>query len=1249
MNIIILMFYVGRSVFHFLMLLRIWFVICVYQSTLSSRRAAVLTFLSGLSNQELSPLLRLMMSPFQFVLQAFHTRTHDVHDVHHTHAHIHAHTDTHTGTHIHTYTYLPVSKQLGFLNLLEYIVKQLRSFASAHLETFLTVILFVFRKNTNKTTQTNKNNNNYSNNNSNNNNNDNHNNNNNNNDNNNNSDKNHTSASADITHKLSTDTGSVHTQALSSSVEAQDTNATTDKDACITTATVNNNNKSKVCMDKISPKKSRTVRQLVFKRMNQLFDCFPSQFTRTHTQTNSFLHAFLRIAEPQIRTMASLQTNNKRSALLDCIVTMIKHRDLLRAWAPMPKYMYILPSLFSCLSAAQVPEDVVKAVLTAVESLLSFVEECDSDSESVCDEHDAHHHRSELKMNIDGSHINSNGLWAKTLLQTHISALLTHIHTYLTNRVHLIKHTHTYAHVRYKARAHTRHGSAKSVMSLLPLRMLDLLCRVSPYTRNPHNAEQLFNVLIPFLHQPHSFRPETKHVRFSDNITHSNTQKLAQILQILTQLVHVMPEPHTRRCITFLSRQFYVLHSRKCRELLCLCFTQLAKRVASLTEVAHILTELHAVSAKRVGEYDFERRSRAYGMVREKYLHIWTNKQLLPVVYCALYQCTDADLGIRQDAAHCLSCFITGRMKDNNNNDNNNNNNNKNNKDTNNLHTRTHSTDQKTMQSDNNNNVKPINEGLLLSVVFPALKKGLKHSVEVIRHTFVELLSHMLKTHQQQHANTNTHTHVHTHAHTNMCTKSPLSVFGPLLNSNPDLDFFHNIAHIQIHRRTIALARIRSICEQYKQRIQQQEEEHVHTQTHTHTHIHTPSPTHEQRSQESDKHNEQHDAMHVGMKHPIAEHKSDNKSNTSSHSHQHSRQRPRVPAPPLHHTVITQVLIPLASHFIYNYKPLPSAHTQAAKNKPISRQSIKRAGAKHGLLDEAVNCIGWVSYLLPWNAYYQLLLSFLAQVSRKAHIERILVRVVCAIVEQFHFDIKNVGSVSVSVSVSNALNKMGIDLKEQKQRSSHEHKYQSQSQEGPIHTNNNDNNHNRNDNNNDNNNNNNSNKKHHKQKILNILSRRLLPSLHRHLTGKQKFEVVRVQVAIAIVKLLQHMPAHYMQQQLPRLLSIVCGHLKRRFQGARDMSRQTLVQIAYTVGASHFYVILKMLIQRLTRGFELHVLEYVTYALLQHITPRIKLGSIDYCIPLLSKMFMEHLLGEIADQKQVQAIQSRCVCVCVCV
>ncbi len=161
-----------------------------------------------------------------------------------------------------------------------------------------------------------------------------------------------------------------------------------------------------------------------------------------------------------------------------------------------------------------------------------------------------------------------------------------------------------------------------------------------------------------------------------------------------------------------------------------------------------------------------------------------------------------------------------------------------------------------------------------------------------------------------------------------------------------------------------------------------------------------------------------------------------------------------------------------------------------------------------------------------------------------------------------------------------------------------------------------------------------------KQRMQHELLNTVLPELYKYLKDEHTREVMRVPVALAIVKLLKLMPLQIFNLQIPKLMTEVCSTLRSRSQLARDQTRATLVQLAAVLGASHFNFIVQELADALSRGYQVHVLGYTTHALLKqmiegnHVTG----GAIDYCIPLLMKIMLEDIFGTVAEQKEVEKI-----------
>ncbi|XP_035476215.2 small subunit processome component 20 homolog [Scophthalmus maximus] len=166
----------------------------------------------------------------------------------------------------------------------------------------------------------------------------------------------------------------------------------------------------------------------------------------------------------------------------------------------------------------------------------------------------------------------------------------------------------------------------------------------------------------------------------------------------------------------------------------------------------------------------------------------------------------------------------------------------------------------------------------------------------------------------------------------------------------------------------------------------------------------------------------------------------------------------------------------------------------------------------------------------------------------------------------------------------------------------------------------------------------------------------VLPRLHKCLTAKVKRdeehkavkskdvkeeEVGRVPIAFAMVKLMQTLPPHIMEVNLPGILIKVCVVLRNRFQEVRDVARGTLVKIIETLGFRYLHYLLKEMQSVLVKGYQVHVLTFTVYQLLSAVSSSLKSGDLDPCMNMLIDIFNNELFGAVAEEKEVKGIVSK--------
>ncbi|CAN9508305.1 unnamed protein product [Ophioblennius macclurei] len=166
----------------------------------------------------------------------------------------------------------------------------------------------------------------------------------------------------------------------------------------------------------------------------------------------------------------------------------------------------------------------------------------------------------------------------------------------------------------------------------------------------------------------------------------------------------------------------------------------------------------------------------------------------------------------------------------------------------------------------------------------------------------------------------------------------------------------------------------------------------------------------------------------------------------------------------------------------------------------------------------------------------------------------------------------------------------------------------------------------------------------------------VLPRLQKCLTAKVKRddehktvkskemkeeEVLRIPIAFAMVKIMQTLPPHIMEANLPGILIKVCVLLRNRFQEVRDVARGTLIKILETLGCRYLQYILKEMQGVLVKGYQVHVLTFTVYQLLSALSPTLKSGDLDPCMNMLIDVFNNELFGSVAEEKEVKGIVSK--------
>jgi len=154
-------------------------------------------------------------------------------------------------------------------------------------------------------------------------------------------------------------------------------------------------------------------------------------------------------------------------------------------------------------------------------------------------------------------------------------------------------------------------------------------------------------------------------------------------------------------------------------------------------------------------------------------------------------------------------------------------------------------------------------------------------------------------------------------------------------------------------------------------------------------------------------------------------------------------------------------------------------------------------------------------------------------------------------------------------------------------------------------------------------------------KIIKAISIGLLPQLNMNLAqysesdhshkmnkkqaeyDKEEMEMLKIPVALAVVKLLKKLPENMLEENLQSVFMKLCTFLKSRLESVRRVTRETLQNIMITLGTSYMSMLLNEMTALLTQGFQVHVLIYTIHAIFVSLSEHFEKGHMDNCLPYI--------------------------------
>lgn len=254
-----------------------------------------------------------------------------------------------------------------------------------------------------------------------------------------------------------------------------------------------------------------------------------------------------------------------------------------------------------------------------------------------------------------------------------------------------------------------------------------------------------------------------------------------------------------------------------------------------------------------------------------------------------------------------------------------------------------------------------------------------------------------------------------------------------------------------------------------------------------------------------------------------------------------------------------------------------------------------QVGKGENIRSACLEAVGSISKFMEWRLYYALLNRCFREMILKPDKQKVLLRLVSSILDQFHFS-ETPSDHDTKDSVQDIQNTCLIE----------------------------------------------SGKVIRSSELLEIqmcLQKDMLPRVHKMLTTDT--DNLNVNISLILLKLLKLLPGDIMELHLPSIIHRIANFLKNRLESVRDEARAALAACLKELGLEYLQFVVKVLRGTLKRGFELHVLGFTLNFLLSKFLLNPSSGKLDYCLEDLLSIAVNDILSDVSEEKEVEKIASK--------
>lgn len=318
------------------------------------------------------------------------------------------------------------------------------------------------------------------------------------------------------------------------------------------------------------------------------------------------------------------------------------------------------------------------------------------------------------------------------------------------------------------------------------------------------------------------------------------------------------------------------------------------------------------------------------------------------------------------------------------------------------------------------------------------------------------------------------------------------------------------------------------------------------------------------------------------------------------------------------------------------YKQVPNLRTLNEILLPIGKIFLcqEEYRRKSKVVEAATEYVKTICKFLPWNNYEFLLKFYIRKLRSETGYQKQLIKLIPAILDSFHFDLSAADKSLIVTELP--------DEKEEDDQDNESEADDEEEVEQPEHRAMNDVTVLR---------------QTLAQRVIKSLTRRLIPSLFRVITeistdshklnketrrAKEKADMQKIPIALPIIKLLQKLPAKFLNDYLSQVVLKVSSFLKSSLKQVRAAARHTLKDILITLGPTYLEVVINNLKGMLCKGFQVHVLSVTVHTLMDVLKTQLFDSNVtDKLLHPVLNICIDDIFGKISEEHDVGKIGKR--------